>query len=126
MAQFPVWHMHIQLKLNVHACAQDIAQEARSLFGPDEILVDLEGPELISPLQTHLGGCKYAFFYKITIGGEYYLRIKVLREGYAAITETDHSFRQPYFDDVIGGAVNLNLGKVCTPLRLGLMRLYFL
>jgi hypothetical protein len=91
---------------------QDIALEARSLFGPDEILVDLEGPELISPLQTHLGGCKYAFFYKITIGGEYYLRIKVLREGYAAITETDHSFRQPYFDDVIGGPFKIGFGKV--------------
>lgn len=80
----------------------DIAKEARDLFGPDEMIVEFEGPEIVSLQQEHLGACSYRFPFRLTLGGMYFLRITLLRTGWSGLSEMDHSYQRPYFDDVLG------------------------
>mmetsp|Transcript_35259 Transcript_35259/g.86698 ORF Transcript_35259/g.86698 Transcript_35259/m.86698 type:complete len:1073 (-) Transcript_35259:188-3406(-) len=89
---------------------KDIAQEAHDLFGPDEIFVDLEGPELHSLTQQHLGNCRYAFEYDTRLPGMYFLKISHYREEYSALQEHDHLYQRPMFDDLIGDIVPVVFG----------------
>lgn len=80
----------------------DIAKQAYELFGPDELVVEFEGPEILSLEQQHIGRCSYRFPFRITLGGMYFMRITLLRTGWSNLAENDHGYQRPYFDDLLG------------------------
>ena len=68
--------------------------------GPDQFLLSMEGPELVSPLQTHMGNCEYVFNLTVALSGSYSVRLLRLRSNYKAET-TEKQYQPPYFDLLI-------------------------
>lgn len=79
-----------------------LQEEAVARFGPDEVAVDMEGPELLSLKADYLGACVYAFPFNLTVDGMVSVRARVFRTGFAALDEDD--FKSPLVDvdDLLG------------------------
>lgn len=75
----------------------------RLFAGPDELSVELEGPELLSlePVFDSLT-CSYAFHYGLTAPGRYRIRVSAHRGGYGGLTETHRAYPETSFDSVLG------------------------
>jgi hypothetical protein len=74
------------------------------MLGPDELVVDLMGPELLALRQEHLGGCAYAFPFEVTLAGPFRLTVQLLRSNFSALDEVSFSSAHPtmHFDQVWG------------------------
>lgn len=81
---------------------KELERAVRESIGPDEISVEFEGAELLFLRQQHLGGCTYKFDYNVSVGGLYLLRVRLLRQHYAALDEFQYHHPEVHFDDLLG------------------------
>ena len=90
--------------LNPGPRSADMEAAAARKVGPDELVVDLMGPELLSLRQEHLGGCAYAFPFEVTLPGPFRLSVQLLRANFSALDEVSFSSAHPtmHFDQVLG------------------------
>lgn len=86
----------------------EIERELRERFGPDELTMELEGPEIVWMKQEHLGECKYRFEYRVAEPGLYRLVAWSYRGGFESINEVQGGSGGPYYfppiryDDLVG------------------------
>ena len=90
--------------LNPGPRSGDMEAAAARMLGPDELVVDLMGPELLALRQEHLGGCAYAFPFEVTLAGPFRLTVQLLRSNFSALDEVSFSSAHPtmHFDQVWG------------------------
>ena len=75
----------------------------RSAAGPDEVSVELEGPELLSlPPVFDSRTCSYTFYYSLSLPGRYRLRIMAYRGGYQGLEEVSGRYPETSFDNIGG------------------------
>jgi len=85
----------------------DIESELRARFGPDELALELEGPELVWMPQRHAGGCAYEFDYRVETPALYRLVAFSFRGKYESLQELQHPdyyFPPLHYDDLLGTA----------------------
>ena len=82
----------------------EVWELARGVFGPDEFIADLVGPELLALTQQHMGRCVYIFPFEVSLAGRYQLTLKLTRSNYTALDEVNFASSHPtmHFDDVLG------------------------
>lgn len=82
-----------------------VMRYGRLFAGPDELSVELEGPELLS-LEPEFDSrtCSYSFHYGLTLPGRYRVRIMAYRGGYAGLNEAHRKYPETSFDSVLGDA----------------------
>ena len=87
---------------------EEIERELRERFGPDELTLELEGPEIVWMMQRHLGQCKYMFEYRVETPGLYRLVARSYRGNFESINEVQGGVGGPYYfppihyDDLVG------------------------
>jgi hypothetical protein len=90
--------------------------EIRDIFGEDEFLLELEGPEIlalqsVSP-RALLETCVYEMPFKWTIPGRYHVKLVWLREHFDASQELVQAWPESHFDLPLGSDIFLEIGNV--------------
>jgi len=83
----------------------NIEKELRQKFGPDELTMELEGPELVWMPQRHVGDCVYKFDYRVETPALYRLVGFSFRGGYESLNEVQEQgfyFPPLSYDDLTG------------------------
>jgi hypothetical protein len=89
-----------------------IEGELRDRFGPDELTLELEGPEFVWLEQKHVGSCKYHFAYRVETPGLYRLVGYSYRGGYESLNEKqepEYYFPPIQYDNLVGDSVWIDL-----------------
>jgi hypothetical protein len=89
-----------------------IEGELRDRFGPDELTLELEGPEFVWLEQEHVGSCKYNFAYRVKTPGIYRVVGFSYRGDFESLNEkqeSDYYFPPILYDNLVGDSVWIDL-----------------
>ncbi len=76
-----------------HERAERVAAVGRARYGPDEVSLTLEGPEVFANVRAlYNGTCVYRFPFRVTIPGVFRAVVLVTRTHWTALTELTADF----------------------------------